>query len=170
MIINPVIRTSYLWLVLTFLANCALAAGLTWPQDGGAIGFIVALPVLFLAFPLSVVAAFGELPKETRESSWVRSQRSRAQGLFAGMLVVLFFGLVPYMQSKGLATGFGLFTCAALLLLEITIFYQTFRLYVRHRERCVLCALVTQFLAFIPAVWVEAGTLIEIAMEANISF
>ncbi len=60
--LNPTIRTSRLWLVLTFLADVSFGYGYAMEQF---VWVVVALPVLFFAFPLSALAALSELTSKS---------------------------------------------------------------------------------------------------------
>lgn len=165
MTLNPTIRSSYVWLVLAFLADLSFTVGLIWPENGGIIATLAAIPVLFLAFPLSAAAAFEELPRETQAQPWVRNFKDRPRVLFVGMLAALVFGLVPFLVSKGQAPVFGWIAFLGLTSLEFLTIRQTFQLYSRHRERCVLRALLTQFLAVFPTALLTGVFLLEMIWE-----
>lgn len=165
MTLNPTIRATYVWLVLVFLADFSFVGGLVWPEEGGILATLVSIPVLFLAFPLSAAAAFSELPPKIQALPWIKNQRSRPPAIFAFMLAAFIFGLIPFLTSKGMATGVGWFAFLSLAILELLTIHQTLRLFFRHRERCVLRAVITQFLAFLPTAFFIVVSLLELTLE-----
>ncbi|MDO4858234.1 MAG: hypothetical protein Q4A17_09845 [Thermoguttaceae bacterium] len=147
MSLNPAIRTSWLWLVLTILADLSFGFGCVTKNY---LWVIVALPILFLVFPLSALAALSELsPQSLSEpgaKSWVKSRKVLNKCFFLGIICAVFF-LSPYHARSETVW---LFVFMAIVTSEVWLLIATRQIFAKFREKCVACALWTQYLAGLP--------------------